>query len=135
MEESAKCSDSPKYLFDNAAAQAGARFNALTEIFDPGTIRHLVDRGVDRGWHCLEVGGGNGSIAAWLGTRVGPRGRVLVTDIDTRFLDSLNQPNIEVERHDIVSGELPEGAFLWRGIHSGLCEWFGSSTCRSARGL
>jgi SAM-dependent methyltransferase len=111
MEEPAKSSDSPKYVFDNAAAQAGARFNALTEIFDPGTIRHLVDRGVDCGWHCLEVGGGNGSIAAWLGRRVGPRGRVLVTDIDTRFLGNLNQPNIEVQRHDIVSDELPEGAF------------------------
>src|ERR1700731_2841777 len=85
LEEPAKSSDSPKYVFDNAGAQAGARFSALAEIFDPGTIRHLVERGVDQGWHCLEVGSGNGSIAAWLGDRVGPNGRVLVTDIDTRF--------------------------------------------------
>jgi hypothetical protein len=27
------------YVFDNAAAHAGARFRALSEIFDPGTIR------------------------------------------------------------------------------------------------
>ncbi len=54
---------SPYYVFDNAAEQADARFRALSEIFDPGTIRHLDDRGVDQGWHCLEVGGGNGSIA------------------------------------------------------------------------
>jgi ubiquinone/menaquinone biosynthesis C-methylase UbiE len=109
-----KLTDSPffaQYIFDNAADQASVRFSALSAIFDPGTIRHLVERGVDRGWHCLEIGGGNGSIAAWLGAHVGPTGRVLVTDIDTRYLDAVKHPNIEVQRHDIVLDELPEGAF------------------------
>jgi len=99
------------YVFDNAAAHAGARFRALSEIFDPGTIRHLGDRGIQAGWRCLEVGGGGGSIARWLSERVGPTGHVLVTDIDTRFLETLNLPNIEVRRHNIASDPLPEGAF------------------------
>jgi ubiquinone/menaquinone biosynthesis C-methylase UbiE len=111
MAEATKVPCSPKYIFDNAAEQAGARFKALSTIYDPDTIRHLIERGVDRGWHCLEVGGGNGSIAAWLGVRVGPEGRVLVTDIDTRYLEGLEQPNIEVKSHNIVEDELPEGAF------------------------
>ena len=101
----------PSYVFDNAAEQAGARLNALSEIFDSGSIRHLGERGVDRGWHCLEIGGGNGSIASWLSRRVGPTGSVLVTDIDTRFLETVKLPNCEIRHHNIVTDSLPEGAF------------------------
>jgi SAM-dependent methyltransferase len=107
----AECSISPAYVFDNASEQAGARFRALSEIFDPGTIRHLSERGVDQGWHCLEVGGGNGSIASWLSGRVGPTGSVLVTDIDTRFLEPQKLPNVQVRRHNIATDPLPESAF------------------------
>jgi len=102
---------SPGYVFDNAAGQAGARFRALSEVFDPGTIRHLSERGVDEGWHCLEVGGGNASIASWLSRRVGHTGHVLVTDIDPRFLEAAKLPNVDVRRHNIVTDALPEGAF------------------------
>jgi SAM-dependent methyltransferase len=99
------------YALDNAAAQAGGRFAALRALFDAGTIRHLEERGVTDGWRCLEVGGGGGSIAAWLSERVGPAGRVVVTDINTRFLETLRQPNLEVLQHDIVTDPLPEAAF------------------------
>jgi SAM-dependent methyltransferase len=100
-----------EYALDNAAPQAGDRFNALRTMFDPGTISHLGRLGVTSGWHCLEVGGGSGSIAAWLSERVGPTGRVVVTDINTRFLGAIQQPNLEVCQHDIVNDPLPEGAF------------------------
>jgi SAM-dependent methyltransferase len=80
-------------------------------MYDPATIRHLEDLGVSSGWHCLEVGGGGGSIAAWLAARSGSVGRVLVTDIDTRFLESLEIPNLEVRRHDIINDPLPEATF------------------------
>jgi SAM-dependent methyltransferase len=99
------------YLLDNATREAPIRFAALSALFDPGTIRHLQDRGVGRGWHCLEVGGGGGSIASWLADQVGPAGRVLATDIDPRFLESLNLPNLEVQRHNIAADPLPEAAF------------------------
>lgn len=99
------------YLLDNAGREAPARFNALSAMFDAGTIRHLEDRGVGPGWRCLEVGGGGGSIANWLCERVGAAGRVVVTDIDTRFLESSKLPNLKVWRHDIVNDPLPEGAF------------------------
>jgi SAM-dependent methyltransferase len=99
------------YLLDNATREAPVRFAALSELFDPGTIRHLRERGVGPGWHCLEVGGGGGSIASWLADRVGPTGRVLATDIDPRFLESLNLPNLLVQRHNIAADPLPEAAF------------------------
>ena len=99
------------YVFANAAPQAAARLRALADIFDPGTVRHLEARGVDNGWSCLEVGGGLGTMTRWLANRVGQRGHVLTTDIDTCHLDSMHLPNVEVRRHDIVSDTLPEAAF------------------------
>jgi SAM-dependent methyltransferase len=108
---SAESSANPTYSLDNAAKEASSRFDALAAMYDPVTIRHLKNRGVSPGWHCLEIGGGGGSIAAWLAARVGPAGCVLVTDIDPRFLESLQFPNLEVRRHDIVNDPLPEAAF------------------------
>jgi SAM-dependent methyltransferase len=93
--------------FENAAT----RFAALSAIFDRATRRHLLDRQLTAGWQCLEVGGGGGSIASWLSARVGAAGRVLVTDIDTRFLEALRSPNLDVLRHDITRDPLPEGTF------------------------
>lgn len=100
-----------RYVLDNRAPQAGARFSALADLYDPGTIRHLERIGIQRGWQCWEIGAGQGSIAAWLSERVGPGGYVLATDIDTRFLDQLVQPNICVRRHNVVADGLPEQSF------------------------
>ena len=36
---------------------------------------------------------------------------MLVTDIDPRFLQALDLPNVEVRRHDIATDPLPESAF------------------------
>jgi ubiquinone/menaquinone biosynthesis C-methylase UbiE len=78
---------------------------------DPATIRRLVDIGVSEGWRCLEVGAGGGSIARWLTERVGLSGRVVVIDIDTRFLDALNVPNVEVCCQDITKDEPEADAY------------------------
>jgi SAM-dependent methyltransferase len=99
------------YLLANSGSETQKRFAALSELFDPGTIRHLDSCGVSRGWRCLEVGGGGGSIASWLADRVGPTGHVLVIDIDPRFLESLKHPNIEVLRHNIATDPLPDADF------------------------
>ena len=99
------------YVFDNAADQTRTRFDALETIFDEGTVRHIEARGIDEGWTCLEIGGGAGSIAAWLAQRVGPTGRVLATDIDTRYLERRGTTNLEVRRHNIAIDPLPVAAF------------------------
>jgi SAM-dependent methyltransferase len=95
---------------DRTGENASARFAALSALFDRDTSRQLAERGVGPGWRCLEVAGGNGSVATWLSERVGSAGRVVVTDIETRFLET-GLPNVEVRRHDIVHDPLPEGAF------------------------
>lgn len=99
------------YIIDNAGEQSSGRFEALEELFDPITRRYLAACGVSEGWNCLEVGGGSGSIARWIGERVGKTGKVTVTDIDPRFLEGIAAPNIEVRRHDIASDPLDEAAF------------------------
>ncbi len=100
-----------EYVFDNAEQETQARFAALPLIFDPGTIRHLEARGVSPGWKCLEVGAGGGSIAKWLAERVGASGYVLAADIDTRFLQTLHIPSLEVRQHDIVGRSFTRKGF------------------------
>jgi ubiquinone/menaquinone biosynthesis C-methylase UbiE len=99
------------YAFDNARPGQGERLRALEQLLDAGTIAQLEARGVDRGWRCLEVGAGGGSIADWLSERVGPEGSVVATDLDTTVLDGLSSPNVEVRRHDVLADELPEDEF------------------------
>ena len=104
------------YVLDNASEQTGQRFASLEACFDPVTIRQPREMGVNPGWMCLEVGGGGGSIARWLGEKVGADGHVVVTDINPRWLD-IQAANVELRRHDIVSDELPEHAFDLIHVH------------------
>src|SRR5262252_1064147 len=99
-----------QYVFDNAASQTAQRFAGLAALHDPTTVRHLEALGVGEGWVCWEVGGGGGSIAAWLARHVGERGQVLVTDIDPRYLAALETrglANLQVQRHDVAHDPLP----------------------------
>jgi len=95
------------YAFDNAWQHARQRLALLEQGLDPVTIRRMQAIDVAKGWYCLDVGAGGGSIAQWLCARVGPYGHVVATDLDTRFLDALAAPNLEVLRHNIVSDDLP----------------------------
>src|SRR5579863_2257868 len=99
------------YMLANKGKEAPIRFAALAAIYDPQTIRHLETLGVARGWRCLEVGAGDGTIAKWLVDRVGPTGHVLVTDVDTRFLEPLRGPTLDVCAHDIGSDPMPDAEF------------------------
>jgi SAM-dependent methyltransferase len=99
------------YAYENVRAGQGERLRTLEGLLDEGTIRQLEARGVGDGWRCLEVGAGGGSIAAWLAERVAPGGFVLATDLDTTVLAGLSHPNLEIQVHDVLSDELPEGAF------------------------
>jgi SAM-dependent methyltransferase len=100
-----------RYVFDNAHGETRERFPALSDLYDDETIRCLQAVGVAPGWQCLEVAAGGGSIAQWLAGQVGTSGRVLATDLDARFLESLVDPALEVRRHDIVRDPLPDSAF------------------------
>ncbi|UYM07464.1 class I SAM-dependent methyltransferase [Solicola gregarius] len=83
------------YVFDNTGAQAPDRFAAL-ELYDPWCREWLAATGLRSGNRCLEIGAGNGSIAAWLASRVGGSGSVLATDIDTRRLPALSTAGADI---------------------------------------
>jgi ubiquinone/menaquinone biosynthesis C-methylase UbiE len=87
------------------------RLRLLEGIFDPSTIHHLEIIYVSEGWNCLEVGGGAGSVAEWLSTRVGPTGKVVATDIDLRFLSQVSFPNLEIRQHDIIKDDLETDSY------------------------
>jgi ubiquinone/menaquinone biosynthesis C-methylase UbiE len=103
------------YIFQNASeAETAERFASLDAIYNFRTFRFLETTGIGPGWGCLEVGGGSGSVAAWMADRVGPSGYVLVTDIDPRFMERSayrRPPHMELRRHDIGVDLLPEQAF------------------------
>jgi ubiquinone/menaquinone biosynthesis C-methylase UbiE len=102
-----------RYVFDNSASQTPTRFHVLQSCYDAATCAALADTGIAPGWSCWEVGAGGGSVAVWLAERVGPTGRVLVTDTSLERLDPTlpARSNVRVERHDVVSDPLPGNAF------------------------
>ncbi len=88
------------------------RLHNVEAALDPLTRRRLDHVGLEKGWRCLEVGAGHGSIARWLAHEVGHRGRVVATDIDLRLLDHLEGSGVEVRQHDVCTDPLEEcGAY------------------------
>ncbi|MCI0459816.1 MAG: methyltransferase domain-containing protein [Gemmataceae bacterium] len=99
------------YLFTHEDKAERERLAAIEAGLDPITIQCLETIGVGEGWRCLEVGAGAGSIAEWLCRRVGPKGKVVATDLQTKFLEAIDAPNLEVRKHDITREELEPDAF------------------------
>jgi len=104
--------ETPRYGLSSAWEHERRRLALLEEVWDPFSIATLEALGrVGPGARCLELGGGGGTIAAWLCDRVGPTGAVTATDLDTRWLDRLDRPNLTVLRHDLLVDDLPAGGF------------------------
>jgi SAM-dependent methyltransferase len=95
------------YAWENSWHNARRRLELLEACYDAITIRHLEALGVGLGWRCLEVGGGAGSVTRWLCDRVGAPGHVVAVDLDTRFLDEIREPNLDVQRLDIAEEPVP----------------------------
>ncbi|MFF2654471.1 methyltransferase domain-containing protein [Streptomyces sp. NPDC058045] len=99
------------YLLDNRRTEAGRRFDAFTELFDPFTFRHLERLGVGPGWRCWEVGAGGTSVVNRLARTVGPTGHVLATDIDLTWAASTARPPVELLQHDVAADPPPGQGF------------------------
>lgn len=98
------------YLLDNQQSEAGIRFGALSELFDPVTFRHVDRLGITTGMRCWEVGAGSPSVPLGLAERVGPTGAVVATDIDVSWTGDLGGV-VEVVRHDVAADPPPPGGF------------------------
>lgn len=103
-----------EYVFDPADGLNDEHVTCLADVLDSGTFASLRSLDVQDSWHCLEVGGGSGSVAAWLGRQVGEQGHVTVTDIDPTHLESvpeLDSANVTIARHDVRYDSLPVEQF------------------------
>jgi SAM-dependent methyltransferase len=96
------------YVYDQSFEGERARLAGMEAQWDPGTFRHIdaLDLGSDAS--CWEIGAGGGSVAAWLAARFG---RVLVTDVDIRFVEELQSETVTVMRHDVAADPPPEDSF------------------------
>ncbi|MFF0411213.1 class I SAM-dependent methyltransferase [Kitasatospora sp. NPDC004745] len=99
------------YLLDNRQSEAGARFGALAELFDPVTFRHVDRLGIGPGMRCWEVGAGGPSVPLGLAERVGPTGEVVATDIDVSWTAGAAGGVIRVLAHDVAADPPPPGGF------------------------
>ena len=88
-----------------------SRLCALERVWDVNTCSLLEQRvAIQRGWRCLELGAGAGSIARWLADRVGLSGSVVAADVNCRFL--ANMPgNVEVRPLDARDAEFGRDEF------------------------
>lgn len=99
-----------EYGFDPAWTDEQKRLSLLEHCYDPASTALLTRLGVTKGWHCLEVGAGSGSVARWLRDKVHPGGRVAAVDLDTRFIDG--ESGIEVRKADLLVDDLAQlGSF------------------------
>ncbi|MEV6568572.1 class I SAM-dependent methyltransferase [Streptomyces kronopolitis] len=99
------------YLLDNRQSEAGIRFGALAELFDPVTFRHVDRLGIGAGMRCWEVGAGGPSVPRGLAERVAPTGTVLATDLDVSWTRDIAGGAIEVLSHDVAADPPPSGGF------------------------
>lgn len=97
------------YVLDNDNRSANSMLDNLSAILDPFTRRRLTAAGIPPGGRCLEIGAGNGSVAAWLADQVGVGGSVVATDVKPHHI--VDHPRVEVVKHDIGGDEPLDGPF------------------------
>jgi SAM-dependent methyltransferase len=103
---------STPYVFEGTPhAEELQRLQALEVVFDSATRNFLLATGMRKGWQCLEVGAGVGSIATWMSETVGPTGRVLAVDVNARFLVGVARRNLEVMEADIRTAVIEPESF------------------------
>lgn len=99
------------YVFAGSGAGERDRLRLLARLLDPLHQRALSTAGMRAGLRCLELGSGAGTIAEWMAGQAGATGHVTATDIDLTFLKRLQRPNLTVRALDVLTDEIPRGAF------------------------
>jgi ubiquinone/menaquinone biosynthesis C-methylase UbiE len=99
------------YILGDDSATEYQRLDLMSKILDPWTRGYLTALGVAEGWHCLELGDGNGSITEWLAAKVGSSGSVTALDINPVLLELVPTQNVTVQQMDLRTGELPSQSY------------------------
>ncbi|SOD63374.1 Ubiquinone/menaquinone biosynthesis C-methylase UbiE [Streptomyces zhaozhouensis] len=99
----------PGYAFPQDPERVGHQMRWVAAACDGMSLPRLAATGVARGWRCLEIGTGGGSLARWLAERVAPEGEVIATDL--RPPAEPPPPGLRYLTHDVVHDPLPEGGF------------------------
>jgi SAM-dependent methyltransferase len=95
---------------ESQVAQEHARLLVLAEVFDPWSRATLLDLGLAPGWSCCDVGSGAGTMVAWMAEQVGPTGRVVSIDVDTRFQPPA-QGVVDVRVLDVTAEPIGDAEF------------------------
>jgi SAM-dependent methyltransferase len=99
-----------EYVLDHHNEGERARLALMAQLLDPMHRRHLAELGVGPGAQTLEVGCGNGSISAWLASRIAPGGQAVAVDLDLS-LCSVDANGLEFRKGDIVAGPVEPANF------------------------
>lgn len=99
-----------EYVLDHHLDGEGRRLALMSRLLDPMHRRHLRELGIGPGATALEVGCGNGSIAAWLAGQVVPGGSVVGLDLDLSLI-AASAPEVEFRQGDILAGPVDPGGF------------------------
>ena len=101
-----------EYVFiDSQFASELKRLKILEKVSDPASHRRVLATGIRKGWQCLEVGAGGGSIMAWMSEIVGESGKVVAVDVDIRFIEHTSLSNVEMIKGDIRRISLDKNSF------------------------
>lgn len=109
--------DRNDYLLANGAAEL-ERLQLQARAWEPEAEAMFERLDVRPGWSCLDLGCGAMGVLAPLSRRVGPSGRVLGIDLDTKQLAAVRAyvrqhrlANVQIEERDAFRTGLPSDAF------------------------
>jgi 2-polyprenyl-3-methyl-5-hydroxy-6-metoxy-1,4-benzoquinol methylase len=100
-----------EYVWQHDLKGERDRLRLMSNLLDPSSEFHLLRLGITPGWHCLEIGAGNGSLSQWLAQRVGPDGHVIASDIRPDLMQGIAGGNLEVCKFDVVHDEPPDSPY------------------------
>lgn len=99
------------YVWQHGLGGEPERLRLMSDVLDASSRFHLQQIGVGRGWRCLEVGAGNGSLSEWIARQVGPDGVAIATDLNPDLLKDASASHLEVRGFDVVTEEPVDGPF------------------------
>lgn len=100
-----------RYTLPHSLEGEKDRLALMSALLDPVELSWIARLGICPGWHCLELGCGNGSVSLALAEIVAPTGLVVASDIDLAYVSPLSGPCLQVRRIDVLQDEIEERSY------------------------